>query len=377
MRSLLALWPTGLALVACAVACGDNEVPEDPGFAEICDPAPGDGVSFDPEAEPCLDLASYRFFLDGSVQVPNEGVIPYDLNTPLFSDYASKHRFLWIPPDTAIGYTEDGPFEFPDGSVLIKTFGFAHDRRDPGAGERLIETRLLVRRGGTWEGLVYRWNPEQSEARLAVAGGIVPVSWIDTDGADRQLDYIVPNINQCDGCHTSGEAVELLGPRARHLNRDLDYGDGPENQLVHLAGLGMLAGAPADPAAAPRAPVFDDPATGTVEERARAWLDINCAHCHNAVGPARTSGLDLSIDQSNPVQFGVCKTPVAAGAGSGGLQYNIVPGQPDESILVFRLEATRPDIRMPEILRQTVHTESAALVREWIAGLEGSCEAPE
>lgn len=359
---------------ATAAGCYSDPEPVDTAIVETCEVAPGTAVSFDPQAEPCQLLSSYRFFADGPAQIANDGVIPYDVNTPLFSDYASKHRFLWLPDGASINYVEDGPLEFPEGAVLIKTFGFTADLRDPSAGERLIETRLLIRRGGEWDGLVYRWDGLGSDARLAIAGGVVDVSWIHGDGEPRELEYIVPHINQCEGCHTDGQSTALLGPRARHLNRDFDYDSGPENQLVHLAGLGLLEGAPANPDRAPRAPVFDDPATGSVAERARAWLDINCAHCHNPAGPARSSGLDLRAEQDNPVSFGICKTPVAAGAGSGGLQYNIVPGEPDQSILVFRLEATEPDVRMPELLRQTVHTESSELIREWIAGLEGSCD---
>ncbi|HEY8146982.1 MAG TPA: hypothetical protein VIG06_30085, partial [Kofleriaceae bacterium] len=102
-----------------------------------------------------------------------------------------------------------------------------------------------------------------------------------------------------------------------------------------------------------------------------------CAHCHNPSGPARTSGLDLRAEQVEPSAYGICKTPVAAGAGSGGRKYGIVPGQPDDSILLFRLESVEPAVRMPEILRQTVHQESTALIREWIASLEGDCTPPE
>lgn len=358
-----------------ATACYSDPEPVDvDDVVETCEVAPGAGVSFDAGAEPCELLSSYRFFANGPAQIPNDRVIPYEINTPLFSDYASKHRFLWLPEGTAINYAADGPLEFPEGAVLIKTFGFAADLRAPNGPEQLIETRLLIRRDGAWDGLVYRWDSLQSDARLAIAGGVVDVSWIHSDGETRELEYIVPHINQCEGCHTDGQQTQLIGPQARHLNGNFDYGGGPENQLVHLAGLGLLEGAPADPETAPRTPVFDDPETGTVAERARAWLDINCAHCHNPAGPARSSGLDLRAEQDNPVSFGVCKTPVAAGAGSGGLQYNIVPGQPDASILVFRLEATEPDVRMPELLRQTVHRESAALIREWIASLEGDCD---
>lgn len=390
--------PLPLALAAALLGgpamggCGDDgggsaEVPDagvevdaalpDAAPADVCNPAPGDEVSFDPAAEPCRKLSSYRFFTDGPAQAPNRRVVPYDLNTPLFSDYATKHRFLWLPPGQSMAYSETGVFDMPVGAVLIKTFSYLHDLRDPGGGERLVETRLLVHRESGWKGLVYLWNDEQTEAELVVAGATVPVEWVHTDGETRQLSYRVPDINQCENCHVvhvdDDDVGTPIGIQARHLNRELDVGDGPVNQLAALAEGGYLTGAPADPAAAPRAPVFDDLDSGTLDERARAWLDINCAHCHSQVGPARTSGLDLSIGQTDPSQYGVCKAPIAAGPGTGGRLYDIVPGLPDESIFVFRLESVEPEIRMPELLRQTVHTESVALVKEWIAAMTGEC----
>jgi len=354
------------------VAEPDADVPSD-----VCNPTAGEEVSFDPAAEPCERLSSYRFFTDGPAQLPNQGVVPYDLNSPLFSDYATKHRFVWLPPGQAMTYGESAVFEMPVGSVIIKTFSYLADLRDPESGERLVETRLLVRRARGWEGLVYLWDEEQTEAELRIAGAIVPVEWTHTDGMPRQLNYIVPNTNQCEGCHVAAdEVVTPIGIKARHLNRDFDAGRGPENQLAALTEMGYLTGAPEDPEMAPRAPVWDDPASGTVDERSRAWLDINCAHCHSQVGPARTSGLDLTIEATDPIQYGVCKRPVAAGPGTGGRLFNIVPGHPEDSILVFRLESVEPDIRMPELLRQTVHEESLVLMRDWITMMPGDCGLP-
>jgi uncharacterized repeat protein (TIGR03806 family) len=368
-------------LLACLLplaACGDDLEGEDPidvAEEEVCRPPDGEAAFFDLDQEPCRFLSSYRFFADGPGQVAGEGVVPYEVNSALFSDYASKHRFLFLSAPMA--YQESGVFDLPVGSVLIKTFAYRADLRAPDSVERLVETRLLVHSDAGWEGLVYVWDDEQSDAHLQVAGGIVPVEWIDAGGDGRSLEYIVPNINQCENCHVADDSAQPIGIQARHLNRDYAYPDGSENQLAALSASGLLEGAPADPAEAPRAAVWDDPESGTVEERTRAWLDINCAHCHSPTGPARTSGLDLRAEQVEPSLYGVCKTPVAAGAGSGGRQYGIVPGQPDESILVYRLESVEPAVRMPEILRQTVHQESLTLVRDWVRSLEGDCAPPE
>jgi len=369
---------TVFALLLSLAACGDNlegELSLGGADDELCRPPAGTAAFFDLDQEPCRNLSSYRFFADLAGQTAGEGVVPYDVNSALFSDYASKHRFLFLP--SPMQYQQNGVFDLPVGSVLIKTFAYRSDLRDVDSDEALVETRLLVHADQGWKGLVYVWDQEQTDARLQVAGGIVPVEWIDGEGEARELHYIVPNINQCENCHVADDSAQPIGIQARHLNRDYAYPEGSQNQLAALSALGLLDGAPADPADAPRAAVWDDPDSGTVEERTRAWLDINCAHCHSPTGPARTSGLDLRAEQLEPALYGVCKTPVAAGAGSGGRQYGIVPGQPDESILTFRLESVEPAVRMPEILRQTVHQESLALVREWIAGLEGDCTPPE
>ena len=115
--------------------------------------------------EPHEKLSQYGLFVgDGSTQEPAEGVVPYDLSTPLFSDYATKYRFVKLPPGTSAKYSKDEVLEFPVGTVIAKTFAFLNDLRDPSKGQRIIETRLLVHRPEGWVGLPYRWNAEQTEA---------------------------------------------------------------------------------------------------------------------------------------------------------------------------------------------------------------------
>jgi uncharacterized repeat protein (TIGR03806 family) len=319
--------------------------------------------------KPFERLMQYGLFAgDAAAQMPATGVIPYDLNSALFSDYAAKYRFIKLPPGTRASYREDDVFEFPVGTVIAKTFAYFHDARDPSHGRRLIETRILKHDPDGWVGLPYIWNAAQTDAVLDVAGDTVDVTWIHTDGRSRTNNYMIPNANQCKGCHKAGESVLPIGPKARHLNRDFSYDDGTENQLDHWTRAGALAGAPT-PAVAPRLAVWDDPRTGTLDARARAWLEINCAHCHNPVGPARNSGLDLLASQQNPTAFGMLKPPVAAGLGSGGLQYDIVPGKPEQSILAYRIGSTHPGVMMPELGKRLVHEEGVALIRAWIAAM--------
>ncbi len=339
-----------------------------------CTVPEGEAVNYDPTQPFCELLSSYRFFTDGAAQAPNTGVLPYDLNTPLFSDYALKHRFVWLPDGTTAAYSARDSFNFPVGTVIIKTFAFPRDERDPSLGERLIETRLLARRATGWEAITYLWNEAQTEARRRVIGARVAVSYPTEAGGEFSINYQVPNTNQCKECHAEhNDVMGPLGPKARQVNRDHTYDDTVENQLTHWTAVGYLSGAPS-PEQAPKLPVFDDPSTGTVEQRARADHDANCGHCHNPSGLARTSGLYLNIEEMEPARYGVCKPPVAAGQGSGGRRYDIIPGDPDGSILVFRMESTEAGIAMPELGRQAVHAEAVTLMREWITAMEGSCE---
>lgn len=301
-------------LLVLLAACSASE--------DVCDPF-------------CEKLSSYQL----------DGALPYDVNTPLFSDYTTKERAIWLPPGTSMTWSDTGAFQLPVGAMVIKWF--AYDAK--------LETRLLLRTDAGWTGAAYVHDGD--DAKLALAGAVIPTP------TNR---YVVPNKNQCKNCHAESEdAIDLIGIKARHVNRG--------TQLQQWIDAGALVGAP--PAAQwPKAPVANDPTTGSLDARARAWLDINCAYCHNARGgAARTSGLYLELEQPDLSAMGVCKPPVAAGRGSGGRAYAIVPGQPDASFLVYRLESTEAEVKMPELGRNLVDAEGVALIREWISALPGSC----
>lgn len=343
---------TGLAFILCAMAL---TVPP---------------VSVDVTKPPARNISEYNLFKDAARQIPNDGVLPYDLNTPLYSDYANKHRFVWMPPGTHADYQDRDAFTFPVGAAIIKTFGFLHDIRDASKGERIVETRLLIHKPEGWVGFAYIWNEDMTDARLAIAGGRADVTWTHYDGRQRTLErYIIPNMNECKQCHELAGKLQPIGPKARHLNRDFAYPDGPMNQLLKWQQAGYLTGAPA-PQDAPRLPVASDPTTGTLNERARAYLDINCAHCHNPQGPAQMSGLDLSFDQKDAGRYGVFKSPIAAGRGSGGYKFGIEPGHPENSILMHRIESTEPGVMMPPLPKRMIHDEGIALLREWILAMQ-------
>jgi uncharacterized repeat protein (TIGR03806 family) len=347
-------------------------------------------VTFHAQGQPAKLSDWHVVVSDGRHLRLNTGVEPYALNTALFSDYAHKLRTIWLPPGTRARYRSEGAFDFPVGTIISKTFYYPRaDEHDavlrvaekPGESRegldltrmRMIETRLLVRRQEGWVALPYVWNAEQTDAVLARTGDIVPLALQSANSDEAlQFNYLVPDENQCAGCHTTDNSVHALQPiglRARHLNRDDPWHPG-ENQLGRMAKLGRLEALPA--AGIPRNARFDDASAG-VEARARAYLDINCGHCHSAKGPADTSGLWLDASTRDPIRLGLCKPPVAAGQGTGDHMFDIVPGRPDDSILVYRINSLDPGAMMPEVGRATVHAEGVALVRDWIRAWLGNC----
>ena len=353
-------------------------------------PAP---VSFIADGRP-QHLSDWHVLdVSGGRLAPNAGVLPYDLVTPLFSDYAHKLRTVWMPAGQSARYSADQAFEFPVGTILSKTFYYpraagATDAvletydAEPGAPAagldlsrvRLVETRLLVRRAGGWTVLPYVWNAEQSEAELQRTGDEKALDLVDAQGHGQKFTYVIPNENQCASCHVtnlkSGEFTPL-GPKARNLNRTLAYTDGADNQIARWVRAGFLTGVPAGEL--PRAADWRDPKT-PVAERARTYLDVNCAHCHQT--GATASNTALRLDALGPADWslGLCKPSVAAGKGTGDRIHDIVPGKPDDSILPFRLASREGGVMMPELGRSTVHQEGVQLIRDWIAAMPGHCQ---
>lgn len=312
-------------------------------------------------------LSGFGFFEDATAQKPAEGVVPFAINTPLFSDEALKFRFVYVPEGTAARYDAREAFAFPVGTALIKTFAFPADLRAPDEDVRLIETRVLLRQENGWHAWAYLWNEQQTEAELKIAGARVPVSTVGRDGAPLAINYAVPNKNQCKGCHALSGDIIPLGPKARNLNGDFAYADGTMNQLARWSRTGILEGAPT-PAEAPAVPDWRD-TSAPLDARARAWLDVNCAHCHRREGPASNSGLFLTWHEEEETALGIGKRPVAAGRGSGGRLFDIKPGDPDGSILIYRVESTEPGVMMPELGRSLATPDAVELLRAWVESM--------
>lgn len=314
--------------------------------------------------KPLEKLSDYAFF-EGNLAglSPAGDVIRYELQAALFSNYAEKARFIRMPKGTKMVYNDSVTLTFPVGTYLIKNFFYYNDFRDTSKGRRILETRLLVHTGDEWEAWPYLWNEEQTEAFYDVAGERFDVTYMDARGKKVSTSYRAPNKNECKGCHSRGGRLLPLGPTARNLNTELDHAG---SQLNHWSLKGLLQGEVKERI---QMPAFLDK-KADLNSRARAYLDVNCGSCHNPQGPANTSGLFLDWNETDPTHLGIWKSPVAAGRGSGDFSYDIEPGKPERSILLYRMKVMDPGIAMPEIGREQVDAEGIKLINDWIKSMK-------
>jgi len=290
--------------------------------------------------------------------IPSESVFAYDINSALFTDYAHKARFIRLPEGETVDYHPTESLDFPVGTVLIKNFYYPQDFSRPKENKRILETRLLIHEDEEWKAIVYQWNDDQTEAEQVILGATLPVEWTDKKGELQRINYSIPSQPQCKSCHEFNGEMKPIGPNARQLNT--------KYQLEDWRKSGRLTGA--DSVQFPKLVSYLNESK-SVNERARAYLEINCGHCHRREGPAKNTGLYLLTSQTDEYRLGVNKAPIAAGKGSGGRRYSVVPGEPDRSILAHRMTSLEPGEMMPELGRSIEHKEGVALIREWIEEL--------
>lgn len=321
----------------------------------------------------------------------HEKAFPYDLANPLFTDYALKFRTISLPEGSSIQYQEDGTLKYPDGTVITKTFSYRKSSLAPSRETpeglfkgllnfmnelHLVETRVLFKKEGKWFALPYVWEKNGLDARLKVIGASFDFHIEEEPFFNENFTYFVPNKNQCISCHVKlhgeEEVFVPIGARsAKNLNRTSPFDETGLNQLEKMKALGLIEDLP--PVESLRKlPSWEDESV-PIQNRAKAYLDANCAHCHNPDGPGNTSGLFLSYENEDLTSYGFCKKPVASGNGSSGARYDISPGDPHDSILYLRMNSTDPSVMMPELGRSLVHKQAVALIFDWISGLERSC----
>lgn len=339
-------------------------------------PVPWGAVSVDPDATPPDRLSEMNLLRWTGAEVEvNEGVVPYALNTPLFSDYTDKHRAIWLPEGTAAQWTEGRVLDFPVGTVITKTFVHVADWTDPDSDRRVLETRLLIHGSTGWKAWPYLWRPDGSDAELHVLGEVLTLELTDPQGDPRTSHYLVPQRNQCVDCHESyddsGERVlGPIGPDPRFL----DDGAWLQDRVAD----GWLQGAPDLSAHARAVSWADVEARGVdalspdeVAAAARDYLHVNCAHCHSPRGiEGVTSQFFLHYAETDAFHLGVCKRPGSAGEGGQDREFDVVPGDPDQSILWYRTATEDVGAMMPDIGRSLTHDLGADLIWRWIAEMD-------
>jgi len=282
---------------------------------------------------------------------PAAGLVPFDVNAALWSDGADKERFMALPDGKTITVGADGDFDFPVGTVLVKSFSLAGKR---------IETRLFIRHDdGEWAGYSYEWNDEQTDAALLPSGKTKLVG-------DRT--WMFPSRSDCKRCHTAA-AGHALGPELGQLNGDAVYGatNRIANQLATLDHIQMLSAPlgkkPAEIMAYPN-PFGDAP----LDARARAYLHSNCSNCHRPDGGAPRAHMDLrfGVPLADTKTCGV-KPEIDNLAGVG--EALLAPNAPEKSVISLRMRATGAK-RMPPLGTRLVHAEGTNLVDEWIRNVK-------
>lgn len=292
---------------------------------------------------------------DPAQQIPRADFVPYDVNAPLFANGAHKRRFLHVPPGTRVHANADR-WELPVGSYLVKTFSFPVDARDPSRGERLVETRFLVKTSSGPTASTYLWNEEQTDAVVSGGDLDVPVSWIDAQGTAHHEAFHVPGTSECASCY-EGRA---LGLRSRQLDRPGKYADGTHDQIAHWLALGIVdAPTSAQPTLAD--PFGDAP----LETRARSYLDANCSHCHGAGGSAEDTELFWDLEHTDPRNLPVCRpTPEV-----DGRDRVLVPGHPEQSEFLARMLSSDADVRMPRGATHSPDHRGIEMLSAWVASM--------
>ena len=302
--------------------------------------------------------------------IPNEGLLLYEPITPLFTDYAEKTRYVWMPEGSSANYESDfSSLNFPDGAVLIKNFYYENSL--PSNQRRVMETRIIFKRNGEWNFADYIWNDEQTEAFFSLDGATKPIQVILESGETVSFDYKVPPESQCFTCHKVNGIASPNGPKPQNLNADLEYQDGIMNQLMKWVDEGYLS--PDYPQEIETVVDWEDE-TQNLELRVRAYLDANCSHCH--MDDAHCSYRSIRLDWNStdrPESLGICEQYDEFIPDQPVLDYTIDAGDANASMLIYRIRSTQENIQMPLLGKSLVHEEGLELMIEYVNSLPPIC----
>lgn len=313
-------------------------------------------------------LSDYKFF-EGEMknQIPSKDVLPYQPASSLFSDYAHKKRFVWMPKGTKATFDGNGKIlVLPTGAALIKTFYYENVL--PSNTTRIIETRIMIKKEDGWLFAEYVWNDAQTEATLKMDGGFANIQWVDNGVTKSVPSYRIPSETQCLICHKASEKAIPIGIKPQNLNFDYTYASGSKNQLRKWIEQGYLEN---NMPTAINSTVDYTDTSKPLELRVRSYLDINCASCHQNNSHCDYRPMRFAFDETTSLSnMGVCVSTQDMANFPGTLSRIVSPGNFTKSMLYYRLNTENESYRMPLLGRSVIHDEGTALLKEWINTLQ-------
>ncbi|CAM4174244.1 MULTISPECIES: hypothetical protein [Flavobacterium] len=350
---------------------------KDDNYTEI----PLSPIKVDLTQVPYPKLSDYGFF-EGDIknQSPSLGVLPYAPASSLFTDYAHKKRFVWIPENKKATQNGDmNVLELPVGSALIKTFYYDNVQNvSPVGASRIIETRIMIRKSSGWIFANYVWNEDQTEANLDLVGSNTLVTWLDENNTIKSTNYRIPNEAQCIVCHKKevlvggSEVISYIpiGIKPQNLNFDYNYGNETKNQLTKWVEKGYLESAINFPSEENTTVDYND-SSKPIDKRARSYVDINCAHCHQEERHCDYRPMRFGFNETlnNEPNMGVCVDTQDMQDFPNELNRIVQPQNVSQSMLFYRINTTNEAYRMPLHGRTIIHTEGVLLMKDWINSL--------
>ena len=329
---------------------------------------------------PYAKLSDYNFFEgDIKLQNPSLNVIPFAPASSLFTDYAHKKRFVWMPEGTSATYDGDNKvLNLPVGAALVKTFYY--ENVQPSNTTRIIETRVMIRKTTGWIFAEYVWNDDQTEAFLDLQGSYTDISWKDNNNVIKGTNYRIPNEVQCMTCHKAKEVINgvdqtvfiPIGIKPQNLNYNYNYGMYTKNQLTKWIELGYLENNFSLPTAENTVVDYND-TSKPISLRARSYVDSNCSHCHQTDRHCDYRPMRFAYSESGNANgltnMGVCVATSDMQDFPQALSKVVAPGNINKSMMYYRLNTTNESYRMPLHGRTIIHEEGIALIQEWINSL--------
>ncbi len=383
------LFPFYLFLTILILSCSKNEsedyVSIDNESKQIINNNNTKEITIDLTQVPYPKLSDYHFFVGQlKLQKPGHKVLPYEPASALFTDYAHKKRFIWMPKGVKATYNGDtNILELPVGAVLIKSFYYDNVQNVvPAGATRIIETRMMIRKATGWIFADYVWNTEQTEAFLNLSGSTTSITWIDEENNTKTVpEYRIPNEVQCIICHKSQETIDgvfvtkhiPIAIKPQNLNFQYNYGTETVNQLTKWVQIGYLNSNFSLPSASATAIDYRD-ISKPLDLRVRSYLDINCAHCHQNNRHCDYRPMRFAFSETGAsnglTNIGVCVSTVDMQNFAPALNKIITPGNINRSMLYHRINTTDEAFRMPLHGRTVIHTEAVNMIEQWINTLQ-------